>query len=133
MRSPERHEVLLDRAVEDAYTVERWSSDPGTADTILGFHAQQAVEKFLKAVLSKRGIAYPYTHNLAHLLDLLRANGIDVPDELSTVRGLSPYGAERRYADMPPEPEGPLDRSWAVDCVRRTREWAEPLLADVEE
>jgi len=33
----------------------------GVADAILGFHAQQAVEKSLKAVLASADVQFPYT------------------------------------------------------------------------
>jgi HEPN domain-containing protein len=35
------------------------------------FHAQQCVEKYLKARLQEAGIAFPKTHNLTALLDLV--------------------------------------------------------------
>jgi HEPN domain-containing protein len=39
-------------------------------DTV-SFHAQQAVEKYLKALLSAHGIPFPKTHNIGRLLELL--------------------------------------------------------------
>src|SRR5256885_12003433 len=36
------------------------------------FHAQQCVEKYLKARLQESGIDFPKTHDLARLLDLLQ-------------------------------------------------------------
>ena len=41
------------------------------ADEIFGFHAQQAVEKVLKAWLTLVGVEYPRTHDLEELLELL--------------------------------------------------------------
>lgn len=41
---------------------------PLVADSIFGFHAQQAVEKALKAWLQIRDIPYPATHDLVRLL-----------------------------------------------------------------
>ena len=35
------------------------------------FHAQQCVEKYLKAILQKRNIYFPKTHDLNNLLSLL--------------------------------------------------------------
>lgn len=35
------------------------------------FHAQQCIEKYLKARLTEAGIAFPKTHDLSSLLDLL--------------------------------------------------------------
>ena len=41
----------------------------------LCFEAQQAAEKAIKAVLMRRGIEFPYVHNLALLLSLLDEAG----------------------------------------------------------
>jgi HEPN domain-containing protein len=35
------------------------------------FHAQQCAEKYLKARLQEAGIAFPKTHNLEHLLQII--------------------------------------------------------------
>jgi hypothetical protein len=39
-------------------------------DDIVGFHAQQAVEKWLKSVIASRGEDFEYTHDLHRLLTL---------------------------------------------------------------
>ena len=39
-------------------------------DTVV-YHAQQCVEKYLKAVLSSEGIPFPKTHNIRLLVDLV--------------------------------------------------------------
>jgi HEPN domain-containing protein len=44
----------------------------GVSDAIVAFHAQQAVEKSLKAVLASRGVDFPFTHDLAALLQIVR-------------------------------------------------------------
>jgi len=41
----------------------------------LCFDAQQAAEKAIKAVLLKKGVAFPYVHDLARLLTLLGEAG----------------------------------------------------------
>lgn len=78
-RSPEYAVALLAKARDDRFVVARLLADPQTPAWILGFHAQQAVEKSLKAVLAFHDIEYPPTHNLAALLVLLSANGIGLP------------------------------------------------------
>lgn len=62
----------------------------------LCFHAQQAVEKALKAVLLHAGVDFPFTHDLEALLDTLSAAGMEVPDELQDVGLLTPYAVEIR-------------------------------------
>ncbi len=44
-------------------------------DAIFGFHAQQAVEKALKAWLNVLGHEHPFTHDLSHLLSELDGLG----------------------------------------------------------
>jgi HEPN domain-containing protein len=61
------------------------------------FHAQQASEKYLKAFLIHAGVAFPFTHNLAKLVDL--CGGVDPSFRLlvSIVEPLTPYAVELRY------------------------------------
>ena len=44
----------------------------------LCFHAQQAAEKAIKALLIQRGVDFPYVHDLARLLDLLQGENPDL-------------------------------------------------------
>lgn len=37
---------------------------------LVAYHAQQCAEKYLKAFLVLRGIDFPFTHNIARLLEL---------------------------------------------------------------
>jgi HEPN domain-containing protein len=48
--------ILLKKAQEDATAVREFAANPEIADSIIGFHAQQAVEKWLKAVTAARGV-----------------------------------------------------------------------------
>jgi len=71
MKSREHARLLLAKAHEDLYVLNRLVDDTDSPDAVIGFHAQQAVEKSLKAVLTSRGIRYPWTHDLGGLIDLL--------------------------------------------------------------
>ncbi len=51
----ETSQILLQKAEEDATAVREFAANPAIADSIIGFHAQQAVEKWLKAVIAARG------------------------------------------------------------------------------
>jgi HEPN domain-containing protein len=61
---------------------------------IVGFHCQQAAEKYLKALLTRRQIEFPKTHDIKTLLHLA---GVPVADSLSGAKWLTPFGAEIRY------------------------------------
>jgi hypothetical protein len=43
---------------------------PAVSDAIVGFHAQPAAEKALKAALASAGHDFPFTHNIATLTQL---------------------------------------------------------------
>jgi HEPN domain-containing protein len=51
----EEARLLLRKASEDAEAVDKLAADVDIADAIVGFHAQQAAEKALKAVLAASG------------------------------------------------------------------------------
>ena len=59
----------LFRANEDIAVIENlYNSDTETFASTICFHAQQAVEKFLKAFLVYHNIDFPKTHDLEFLL-----------------------------------------------------------------
>ena len=62
----------------------------------LCFHAQQAVEKALKAVLIAKGIPASKTHNIRTLLDLLPPD-IILPKEVEDAASLTDYAVIIRY------------------------------------
>ncbi len=62
----------------------------------LCFHAQQTVEKSLKAVLVLKGVAFPKTHSLELLVDLLPSS-VERTKALLESRALSGYATVLRY------------------------------------
>jgi HEPN domain-containing protein len=130
--SHEHAELLLHKARQDEFALEKLISDRASPDEIIGFHAQQAIEKTLKAVLTNSAIYYGRTHNLGVLLDLLRANDFSFPGEFEEVRRLTPFAVDFRYEDMPLVLRKPFDRFWARESVRKVRAWAESALRDKE-
>lgn len=119
---------LLAKARDDAYVVAHFRSDPMAPDWIIGFHAQQAVEKALKAVLAVREIEYPRTHNIALLLELLHENGLPLPPGAEALPRLVPFGVALRYDEGMEDDMITLDRCWASDIVAATLQWAEASL-----
>jgi HEPN domain-containing protein len=63
----------------------------------IGFHAQQAVEKFIKAFLVHKQIEFRKTHDLEELLGLVA--GVDEPlaAAMDMASDLNPYGVQVRY------------------------------------
>lgn len=132
MKWDEQAERLRRKAAADEEAMSILMGVSSPPDEVIGFHAQQAVEKLLKALLSHRRVAFRRTHDLTELIDLLAAAGVPVPAEMAEVRRLGPYAAEFRYEDIPFDSTEPLDRHWAAECVGKTRAWVDRLLGEAE-
>lgn len=63
----------------------------------LCFDCQQAVEKSLKALLISLRIEFEWTHNIGVLLQLLKNNSLDVPEDIQNAASLSVYAVRTRY------------------------------------
>jgi HEPN domain-containing protein len=94
---------------------------------VLGFHAQQAIEKRLKAVLAFRGIDFERTHSIGYLTALLEHHGIDLPDRREQIEELTPWAVAARYEDRFDEV---LDRAAVRELVSILRDWSGRILAD---
>lgn len=88
---------LLELADEDERAAQVLSADPGVAQSMIGFHYQQAAEKLLKALLAERGADIPKTHDLVRLMELVEDQGVQVPSELIDVERLTPFAVTLRY------------------------------------
>ncbi|MDP1605095.1 MAG: HEPN domain-containing protein [Rhodocyclaceae bacterium] len=116
--------ALLGKARDDGYVVRRMSADAAAPNWVIGFHAQQAVEKSIKSVLTRHEIEFPRTHNLTMLIELLRLHAITLPPDADDLARLTPFGVALRYDDTAGEDEPTIQREWAVDVVSRTLDWA---------
>jgi HEPN domain-containing protein len=90
------------------------------------FHAQQAAEKYLKALLTRHQIEFPKTHDIGQLLGLLRPAFPDLASELGAATFLTPFGVEIRYPGDQPEPTVE-DARQALELAQRVRDAARPL------
>ncbi len=117
--------VLLGLARDDDFAARSLLPVEGVADAILGFHAQQAVEKSLKAVLASADVQFPYSHDLDGLIELCRGNGLEVPDALEDADQLSPYGVRMRYGASH---DTRLDRDQALGWSAAAVEWARGIV-----
>jgi HEPN domain-containing protein len=87
-------------------------------DTVC-FHAQQCVEKYLKALLALKWVDFPKTHDLVELLAMLPSD-LQVVADAQELEEITPYAVEIRY------PHDWLrltrdDAARAVDAARRVR------------
>ena len=79
------------------------STQGGRFREIVAFHCQQAVEKYLKALLVRRQIEFPKTHDIAKLLDRVATVNADIAESLRDADVLTPFGVEARYPSDAPE------------------------------
>lgn len=117
MRAIEQAQLLQRKAAQDIAVLQKLINDPTINTETLGFHAQQAAEKLIKALLVLGEHDYPRTHDLSLLLDLLAAVDVRLPEALLTVENLTPFATVFRYDDLPLEAS--IDR----------QEWLSLLLA----
>jgi HEPN domain-containing protein len=110
---PEAESLLrqwIDKADADLEVARRLAAEAAgnlRIREIVGFHCQQAAEKYLKAFLTRCQIEFPKTHDIKLLLELA---GDPLADSLSDAKWLTPFGVEIRYpgdtAEMLPGDEG---------------------------
>ena len=99
----------------------------GVLAEALCFHAQQAAEKAIKAVLVSGGVRVPRTHNIRALVRAL-PEAISPPEEASDWAVLTDYAVAARYpTDTESVTEDELLR--AVSMAQRVVAWAASQIA----
>jgi hypothetical protein len=86
-------QVLLIKASEDEAALRA----TGNPDSVLGFHAQQSVEKLMKALISAHSAPFELTHNLVRLATVLRNFGESLPATPVPLSDLNDFAVEYRY------------------------------------
>ena len=66
---------------------------------VSGFHAQQAVEKYIKAFLVRHQIEFPKTHDIGRLRQLVARRDATLSERLERADVLTPYGVDMRYPE----------------------------------
>ncbi len=112
---------LADRDIY-AFTVLKKETDAHLS--VVYFHAQQAVEKLLKAVLFSAQIEFRRTHDLTELAFLLQQNGVQIPIAATELARLNPFAVTYRYDDIEIDAFR-LSREEATQWLNSLRMWAE--------
>jgi HEPN domain-containing protein/predicted nucleotidyltransferase len=101
---------------------------PGIELEDLCYDAQQAAEKAIKAVFIRRGLRFPYVHDLRQLLQLLDQAGVKVPKYVWKADELTRFAFEARYpGQFPPVTPRPYRR--ALRIAEGVVRWAERQIA----
>ena len=90
----------------------------------LCFDAQQAAEKAIKALLVKKGVAFPYVHDIAYLLTLVEQTAVQIPDPVRRAEDLTRYAVVTRYPGLA-EPVSESHYRDALVSAGAVLRWAE--------
>lgn len=117
----------LATAEEDLLAADLILSGSMPSYRLVSFHAQQAAEKSLKALLIRHQVEFGNTHNLGELLRLAAPVAPGIDQMLAEARALTPYAVKARY----PGEEPPPDRNEAgrhLALARKVLEYIRALL-----
>ena len=109
----------------DLRSAEALLSASGVPAWSAAFHVQQCAEKYLKALLTARGIGFSKTHDIADLIARLPAGERPLVDP-AIVADLTAYAVGGRYAGRPKATVEEVRE--ALEAVRALRAWARARL-----
>lgn len=125
----EEAQLMLRLAESDLEAFRILSRHPGAPLAPTCFHAQQCVEKALKAALMTKQVYFRRTHDLEEIVNLLIHANIIPPFGVEDYGRLSPFAVELRYGDhVIPQ----LDLAEAGHLAGQTLSWAGELVAASE-
>ncbi len=90
----------VSKAEEDVGVARRLAAETSPPRNAACFHCQQAVEKYLKALLQESGAPVPKTHDLNHLIDLLLPHDATLVSLRRGAASLTKYAVEYRYPGL---------------------------------
>ena len=96
---------------------------------LVGFHAQQAVEKLIKAFLAKSAVDFEDQHDIDYLQGLVRKVDVDLASKVDPAAALNRYAVGTRY----PGRYAAVTRDQAEAAIRiaeQVRADIQPLLSD---
>ena len=130
--SPENlHEIagaLLRKAEMDYGAMVAMRGQAAKLAPVIGFHAQQAVEKAVKAVMVIKGLRLKRTHDVAALWNELNRAGIETPTLRTAPEVLTRFAVEGRYVELLGEPDvKSVDDALFLD-VERVLTWAKAVI-----
>ncbi|MDQ3724600.1 MAG: HEPN domain-containing protein [Actinomycetota bacterium] len=126
-REPAELAALLSRkAGDDATAVRELARNSEISDEIVGFHAQQAVEKWLKALMASRGLVQLRTHDIDQLCRALETDGLELPFPRLHLAELTIFAVPLRYEQL--LDTEPLDREAIVALVEEVGKWTDTQL-----
>ena len=122
-------EQWLRKADEDLAVAEYLVSSERPYYGAVGFHAQQAAEKYLKALLVRHQIEFPKTHDFEKLLTLCARVSREFEKLQPQTDRLQPFAVAARYTLVVPQ-ESEVEQ--AVQDMKRVRAFCRGVLGLTE-
>lgn len=130
MQPKEEYLALYELGCADLKLVEKNLQEEEIREQLLLFHLQQAVEKFLKSLLSFYQVEFPRIHDLSEIIELCEETGITLPEYIGEFISLTPYAVEFRYGLMIEET---LDLNYYYQKVLEFKKMVEKIIQDKEQ
>ena len=108
----------VEKAEEDYRAADWLAQAPMASPAAIGFHSQQCAEKYLKATLQERAVAFPKTHDLATLVDLLPDDVKKDCQHIATWKYLSPFAMNLRYPGLSVSDDDAREALQACTAIR---------------
>jgi len=129
MKDAEQAQVLLSMAGKDLKALCGMEDQEVFAEEIFGFHAQQVVEKALKAWLAWLGVQYSKTHDVSLLLAELEQAGVKT-DKFVDMIEYNVFAVQFRYEAYDAGSDS-LDRKEMIQCLTELLTHVERILGKV--
>jgi len=96
------------------------------SEEVFGFHAQQSIEKTLKAWITAKGLNYPKSHDVSVLIRILGDSGADVT-RFPNLEDYTIYAVQYRY-EAYDDSEEQLDRQQVIEATKALIEHVQSVL-----
>ena len=107
--------LMLEMAKLDHQALTHMLDAKSFSEEIFGFHAQQSIEKGLKAWIANKGLEYPKSHDVSVLLRILQDHGEDLSG-FSRLEDYTIFAVQYRY-EAYDKSEEPLDRPEVINVT----------------
>lgn len=127
MKDPKNAKKMLNLAAKDFKALQNMADEVLFDVEIFGFHAQQTVEKLLKAWLSSLGIKYERTHDLQNLFSFLRDNNQIVHTSFEELDYLTDFAVNFRY-DSFESSDANINRKELIEKIKELTELVQKIV-----
>ena len=118
----------LAHAAADLHYARLGQKDADALENLIVFHAQQAIEKALKAVMVERGVEFPKTHDLEQLVEIIEEAGVAWPPDMNKVLEFTPFATQGRNPGFG-DPISEADVEEAIEMAGKVLAWAHQEVA----